>query len=251
MNSKAYRVSIDVSKILALIGVIASILLKPAEPPTVVTPPPVVAPADPPAIPPVLPQPPVVPAVPAPAVPDTALVIVTDSTGKRISDPKIEELAKSLASGSWTVVAVPKAEGKWRTRTLAASEWGDVGPTVTPATPVTTPTTPTTPVTPTTPSTPVTVKPTAATYVFEKNDTGVPAGVRSALNTLNRRGIIATEFEDDTTNKNSQIPSQYKVPLEKAREVGLPALIVTGDGKVLNFVKDPRTEQQVLEAIAL
>ena len=92
------------------------------------------------------------------------------------------------------------------------------------------------------------LKATAATYVFEKNETVVPPPVLAALDQLNSQGIVATVFEDDTTDGTEEVPEQYKVPLAAAREAGLPALVVTADKVVLRLVKDPRTEKQVMEA---
>jgi hypothetical protein len=86
-------------------------------------------------------------------------------------------------------------------------------------------------------------KATAATYVYERLDTDVPNGVHTALDKLNRRGVMATLFEDDET-----IPAQYRVAVPAAREVGLPALVVQNGEKVLRVVKAPTTETAVLGA---
>jgi hypothetical protein len=93
-------------------------------------------------------------------------------------------------------------------------------------------------------------KPTAATYFYEKDDTAIPLGVTTGLNRLNReRGIVATLFEDDTSDGDGDIPDQYKIPLEAARKAGLPALVVVGGVKVLNVVPAPTTEVQMMEAV--
>ena len=92
---------------------------------------------------------------------------------------------------------------------------------------------------------------TAATYIHEKDDSPVPSAVRVALDRLNReRNIRATEFEDDATDGDGDVPEQYKVPLAAARQAGLPAFVVTAGSDVLKVVRDPRTEAQVFEAIA-
>lgn len=95
--------------------------------------------------------------------------------------------------------------------------------------------------------TPVT-KPTAAVYIYEKDQGSVPSGVGKALDTLNRQGLLATAFEDDTTDGDGDVPDQYKVPLAAAREAGLPALVVMSKGEVRRVVK-VATEEQVLEAV--
>ena len=96
---------------------------------------------------------------------------------------------------------------------------------------------------------PVVVHATSATYVYEKDATAVPSEVMSGLNRLNReRKIVATLFEQDSTDGDAQVPDQYKIPVAKAKEAGLPALVVLAGDKVLAVVKDPKTEKQVWEA---
>jgi hypothetical protein len=89
----------------------------------------------------------------------------------------------------------------------------------------------------------------AATYVYEKDQTAIPSPVLAALDKLNRRGVRATTFDDDTVDGAGQTPDQYKAPLKAATEAGLPALVVTAGEQVLRTVKDPRTEAAVLEAV--
>ena len=90
---------------------------------------------------------------------------------------------------------------------------------------------------------------TAAVYVYEKSDGAVPLPVLSALNTINRSGIAATVFDDDTTDSSGDTPEQYKLPLVSAKEAGLPALVVMAGEKVRKVVKAPTTEAAVLEAV--
>jgi formate-dependent phosphoribosylglycinamide formyltransferase (GAR transformylase) len=80
-------------------------------------------------------------------------------------------------------------------------------------------------------------------YVFEKDSHVVPPAVRAALNTLNRRNVLATLLEDDVTDGDGDIPEQYKLPLEAARKAGLPCLVVMAGGKVLRVVTNPTAEQ--------
>ena len=92
--------------------------------------------------------------------------------------------------------------------------------------------------------------PTAAIYVYEKDETAVPSAVRSALNRINReRKILATEFEDDTIDDTGSTPAQYAIPLAAARKAGLPALVVMAGSEVLSVTLAPTTEEQVLEAV--
>jgi len=93
-------------------------------------------------------------------------------------------------------------------------------------------------------------KATAATYVYEKDDTAVPSEVKVALDKLNReRKIVATVFEQDEKDGTGDTPEQYKVPLAAAKQAGLPALVATAGAKVLKVVKDPKTVAAVMEGV--
>lgn len=89
---------------------------------------------------------------------------------------------------------------------------------------------------------------TAATYIYEKDNGGVPPAVSAGLSELNAKGITATTFEEDTVDGSGQVPDQYKVSLPAAREVGLPALVVMAGETVKRVVKAPTTMEQVVEA---
>jgi len=92
---------------------------------------------------------------------------------------------------------------------------------------------------------------TAVTYVYEKDDTAVPSGVRAGLNRLNRESkgaIVATEVDDDVIDGTDAIADHYKIAIPEARKAGLPALIVQSGDEVLNVVLAPKTEEQVWEA---
>lgn len=91
-------------------------------------------------------------------------------------------------------------------------------------------------------------KPDTVTYVFEKSDSPMPSYVTTAFNKLNRSGIVATYYEKDTKDGSDETPEQYKVPLEAAQSAGMPALVVLAYDKVVRVVKEPKTEQEILEA---
>lgn len=93
---------------------------------------------------------------------------------------------------------------------------------------------------------PITV--TAVTYVYEKDDTAVPSAVLAALDELNRKGIRATNFEEDTKDADGQVPAQYQVALPAAHQAGLPALVVQAGDEVVRVVTAPQTREQVMEA---
>jgi len=91
-------------------------------------------------------------------------------------------------------------------------------------------------------------KPTKATYVYEQRQGSVPSAVLSALNTLNRSGIVATPVDQHVLGGGDSIPAQYVVAMEEAKKAGIPCLVVeysTGPPKV---VKAPTTAEQVLES---
>jgi hypothetical protein len=120
-----------------------------------------------------------------------------------------------------------------------------------PAPPGPAPVDPSEPGMPTTPATPdPTTKATAATYVYEKDTTAIPAAVMAGLNRLNReKKIIATVFEQDTTDGTNEIPEQYKAAVAEAKKAGLPCLVVLAGANVLGVVKAPTTVEQVWEAV--
>lgn len=90
-------------------------------------------------------------------------------------------------------------------------------------------------------------KVTDVTYVYEKDQNAVPAAVASGLDKLNTKGVNANPFEQNEVDGNGEVPDQYKAPLAAATKAGLPALVATSKGKVRKVVKDPKTEEQVLE----
>ena len=99
------------------------------------------------------------------------------------------------------------------------------------------------------PSILVPAKVTAATYVFEKDETAIPSAVMAALSKLNERGVTATTFEDDTTDASGEVPEQYKVALAESKKQGVPLLVVQSGAAVVRTVKAPTTAAQVLEAV--
>jgi hypothetical protein len=169
----------------------------------------------------------------------------------------------SIREGGWYVTFTAAVPGNWLFTAavnnpdavgppLVAQRWVKVGhgpqppPVVDPSVPQTPvePDAPT-PVEPTDPS-----KITAVTYVYEKDDGPVPSGVMVALDVLNRRGILATTFEDDTTDGDGDVPTQYAVALKAAKEKGdKPALVIQAGSTVKQVWHDVRTEDDVLEAV--
>jgi len=63
-------------------------------------------------------------------------------------------------------------------------------------------------------------KVTAVTYVFEKNDGGIPSGVTAGIGALNARGIMATTYE--VPKEGESVPEQYKAALAEYKAQGGP-----------------------------
>lgn len=90
---------------------------------------------------------------------------------------------------------------------------------------------------------------TKVTYIYEKDDNSVPRPVAGALHKLNATGVVATEFEEDSTDGLGEVPDQYKIALKAAREEGLPAAVFQAGDVILKVVHDPQTEADILEAL--
>lgn len=98
---------------------------------------------------------------------------------------------------------------------------------------------------------PVVTVPTAAdrvVYVYEKDASLVPTGVTVALDTLNRRGLVANLYEADVTDGDGDVPTQFAAALTAAKAAGLPALVVLSGSSVLRVVPGPDTVEAVMEA---
>ena len=88
------------------------------------------------------------------------------------------------------------------------------------------------------------------TYVYEKDDGGIPVGVMAGLMKLNETGVVATEFEDDTVDGDGQVPDQYKLALSSAAG-SEPCLVVQSGDRVVRVVKVSKdtTVEQIMEAV--
>jgi hypothetical protein len=91
-------------------------------------------------------------------------------------------------------------------------------------------------------------KVTAATYIYDVRTTGgVPPGVLKGLDRLNReKNILASKYE---YTEGERVPTQYAVPVEEAKKVGLPSLVVMAGEKAVKVVQKPATEEQIWGAV--
>ena len=93
-------------------------------------------------------------------------------------------------------------------------------------------------------------KPTRVTYVWEKDQAEIPAGVQSALQAANEdSSVVASDFECGTTDGDGDTPDQYKVALYEATKAGIPALVVEFSSGPARVVKSPKTAKEVTEAM--
>jgi hypothetical protein len=105
---------------------------------------------------------------------------------------------------------------------------------------------------PTWPTVPSIVSPvaTAAVYVYEKDDGPIPPGVLSGIDRLNReRNLVASLFEDDSTDGTGEVPEQYRPALAAAKAALIPALVVLSGTTAVKVVPKPLTEEQVMGAV--
>lgn len=109
----------------------------------------------------------------------------------------------------------------------------------------------TVPTEPDTPPVDTTTRIDRVTYVYEKDQNIAPRPVSFALHRLNTeyKDVIASEFEEDSTDGTGEVPEQYKIALEAARKEGLPALVIQAGSKVVRVLKAPKTEAEVMAEV--
>lgn len=90
---------------------------------------------------------------------------------------------------------------------------------------------------------------TDAVYIYEKDSGSVPPAILAGLSELNKKGVLATTFEQDTLDGSQQVPDQYRVALEAAKKEGLPALVFSSSGRVVRVLKNPNTQEEILKVV--
>lgn len=169
-----------------------------------------------------------IPPTPVPVVlAEPELVIVTDSTGKRINDKTIEEVAGKLAVGVWTVQAIPVPGEMGWTRTIQVT--GGVNP----LPPLPVPPIPPDPPKPVPPSPPVVDGKRAVLIVRETADTtpemsrlvvGLRTGASAAY--LLSKGHTLAILDDDAVDENGQPAASVKAWEPFYKDLTLPALLI-------------------------
>lgn len=86
--------------------------------------------------------------------------------------------------------------------------------------------------------------PTHVTYVWEQSKGEITPDIRTALDTLNSKDIVATEFDMDTiTKQGGTTPKQYEIAVAEAKKLGSTPLVVSRAGAVvLKVVAKPKAE---------
>lgn len=90
---------------------------------------------------------------------------------------------------------------------------------------------------------------TQVTYVYEKERAPVPNSIRLGLRRVQREGITAGEIDQDARTGDGNVPSQYKIAIDAAKEAGIPALVVQAGDKIVKVIQNPQDFNEVLEAI--
>ena len=90
------------------------------------------------------------------------------------------------------------------------------------------------------------------TYVYEKDEGGVPSAVLAALSALelSDASVRVSVFEDDTTDGDGQVPEQFKSAKAAAEKHGSPCVVSEASGQVIAVVLSPRTKDDVLKALS-
>lgn len=91
-------------------------------------------------------------------------------------------------------------------------------------------------------------KTTQATFVYEKDTANISGPVSAGLQELNKQGILTGLFEKDVKSGTGNVPAQFKVASEAAKE--LPVVVYqAGDSvtRTLKVTKDT-TQAAVVEA---
>lgn len=192
--------------------------------------------------------------------PGDFVVVQAETADAQVSwysvDSALKLFPTALLKDSKAAVVVSLRPGKYRLLAVSAKD-GVPSPFAECVVTITGPAPPVVVVPPDTPDPPG-PQATAATYVYEKDTTAIPAPVLSAIDKINRaqppdakKKIIASVFEQDTVDGSGETPEQYRAALAAAREAGLPALVVTAGDTVLRIVKNPRSEQDILGAVGV
>lgn len=173
------------------------------------------------------------PPIPAPAVyAEPELVIVTDASGKRVTDSAVETAASKLAVGTWNVLAIPKPGEVGWSRSIVVSE---VGPQPVPPTPI--PPTPVPPVpvpVPPQPVPPPVVEGKRAVLIIRESADDKPelarliTGLRIGTNAayLTSKGHTLAILDDDAKDESGQPSPIVAAWRPFFADLTLPALLI-------------------------
>lgn len=93
-------------------------------------------------------------------------------------------------------------------------------------------------------------KVTRVTYIYEKDNNPIPKYIEKALQLINGEysGVVASIFEQNTTNLRGETPTQYQISLEAAKKAGIPCLVIQYADKTTK-VLSPKTVEEVMEEV--
>lgn len=90
---------------------------------------------------------------------------------------------------------------------------------------------------------------TSVVYLHKKS-TRIPPAVKGAINEINRGGEIRASLHlYSTTDGDGEVPDQFKPAVEAVSEHELPTLVILAGDEVVDRIADPRTKDDVLEAL--
>ena len=87
----------------------------------------------------------------------------------------------------------------------------------------------------------------AGTYYYEQRTGDPTPEVTKAIDKLNARDITADMQDIDAVVENGKVKKQYEITYPEAKKAGVPVWVTRSETKVLSVVKDPKTEEDILE----
>lgn len=89
------------------------------------------------------------------------------------------------------------------------------------------------------------------TYVYEKDEGGVPSAILAALSEVesSHASVTVSVFEDDTVDGTGQVPVQFQRAKEASDKYGRPCLVAESVERVVRVRLKPKGREDVLYAL--